>query len=122
MIAKQLERPDANRESVARLRESGGPSKSAHRREAEPVRGAAGREVLLKGLNPGLTGEDEAILMYTLCAAKLTGPYRKKLRAVFDAEVIGEQDHAHFMAEMIANLGGEPSAEPALGTAQYLKK
>jgi bacterioferritin len=68
--------------------------------------------VLLAGLNHDLAGEFQAILMYTLYAAKLTGPYRKELRALFQAEVADEQRHAQFLADKIATLGGEPTSVP----------
>ena len=48
-----------------------------------------------------------AILMYTHYSAKLTGPYRRELRALFQTEVADEQRHAQFLADKIAALGGE---------------
>ncbi|MBI2807517.1 MAG: ferritin-like domain-containing protein [Planctomycetes bacterium] len=70
------------------------------------------RETLLEGLNFDLAGEYQAILMYTHYAAKLTGPYRKELRALFQAEIADEQGHAQFLADKIATLGGEPTTQP----------
>jgi bacterioferritin len=72
----------------------------------------ADRESLLIGLNHDLAGEYQAILMYTHYAAKLTGPYRKELRALFQGEVVDEQGHAQFLADKIAVLGGEPTTQP----------
>ncbi|HZZ81858.1 MAG TPA: ferritin-like domain-containing protein [Gemmataceae bacterium] len=70
------------------------------------------RGVLIDGLNRDLAGEYQAILTYTHFAAKLTGPYRKELRALFQGEVTDELGHAQFLADKIASLGGEPKAEP----------
>ncbi len=73
---------------------------------------APSRQNLIKGLNEDLAGEYQAILMYILFSAKLTGPYRKELRTLFQAEVADEQRHAQFLADKIAVLGGEPTTEP----------
>jgi bacterioferritin len=70
------------------------------------------RQALLKGLNHDLAGEYQAILMYIHYSAKLTGPYRRELRALFQAEIADEQGHAQFLADKIAALGGEPTTEP----------
>ncbi len=78
----------------------------------EPAPAATGREALLEGLNHDLAGEYQAILMYIHYSAKLTGPYRRELRALFQAEIVDEQGHAQFLADKIAALGGEPTTEP----------
>ena len=70
------------------------------------------RQALLDGLNHDLSGEYQAILMYIQYSAKLTGPYRRELRALFQAEIADEQGHAQFLADKIAALGGEPTTEP----------
>src|SRR4029450_11798953 len=57
-------------------------------------------------------GEYQAILMYTHYSAKLTGPYRRELRALFQAEIADEQGHAQFLADKVAALGGEPTTQP----------
>src|SRR6185437_15821128 len=67
---------------------------------------------LLDGLNHDLSGEYQAILMYIHYSAMLTGPYRRELRALFQAEIADEQGHAQFLADKIAALGGEPTTEP----------
>jgi bacterioferritin len=67
---------------------------------------------LLEGLNHDLAGEYQAILMYIHYSAKLTGPYRRELRALFQAEIGDEQGHAQFLADKIAALGGEPTTQP----------
>ena len=70
------------------------------------------RRALIDGLNRDLAGEYQAILMYTHYSAKLTGPYRRELRALFQAEVADERGHAQFLADKIAALGGEPTTGP----------
>ena len=75
-------------------------------------RPAAGRQALIDGLNRDLAGEYQAILMYTHYSARLTGPYRRELRALFQAEIADEQGHAQFLADKIAALGGEPTTTP----------
>ena len=82
--------------------EGGGPSDRA----------AAGRRALVDGLNHDLAGEYQAILMYTHYSARLTGPYRRELRALFQAEVVDELGHAQFLADKVAALGGEPTTVP----------
>lgn len=72
----------------------------------------AERQVLIDGLNKDLAGEYQAILMYIQYSAKLTGPYRRELRALFQAEIADEQGHAQFLADKIASLGGEPTTAP----------
>lgn len=73
---------------------------------------AVARQALIDGLNHDLAGEYQAIVMYTHYSAKLTGPYRRELRALFQAEIPDEQGHAQFLADKIANMGGEPSTKP----------
>src|SRR5271155_79004 len=70
------------------------------------------RRALVDGLNHDLTGEYQAIVMYMHYSAKLTGPYRRDLRALFQAEIPDEQGHAQFLADKIASLGGEPTTTP----------
>src|SRR5690349_21885711 len=70
------------------------------------------RQTLIEGLNHDLAGEYQAILMYTHYSAKLTGPYRRELRALFQAEIGDEQGHAQFLADKISALGGEPTTKP----------
>jgi bacterioferritin len=72
----------------------------------------AAREALMDGLNHDLAGEYQAVVMYIQYSAKLTGPYRRELRALFQGEITDELGHAQFLADKIAALGGEPTAEP----------
>ena len=73
---------------------------------------AVTRQTLIDGLSHDLAGEYQAIVMYTHYSAKLTGPHRRELRALFQAEIPDEQGHAQFLADKIANLGGEPTTRP----------
>lgn len=72
----------------------------------------AGREALIEGLNEDLSGELQAVIMYLHYSATLTGPYRKELRALFQAEIADEQGHAQFLSDKIAALGGQPTTTP----------
>src|SRR5947199_8097013 len=94
-----------------RTRKENGTKAEAGRGDTPPSP-AVDRQALLEGLNHDLAGEYQAILMYTHYAAKLTGPYRKELRALFLGEVGDEQGHAQFLADKVAVLGGEPTTEP----------
>lgn len=67
---------------------------------------------LIAGLNHDLAGEYQAILMYIHYSAKLIGPFRRELRALFQAEITDEQGHAQFLSDKIAAMGGEPTTEP----------
>src|ERR1700691_3825977 len=78
----------------------------------KPTPTAVDKQVLIDGLNHDLAGEYQAIVMYIQYSAKLTGPYRRELRALFQAEIADEQGHAQFLADKIATLGGEPTTEP----------
>jgi len=78
----------------------------------KPTSTTVDRQALIEGLNHDLAGEYQAILMYTHYSAKLTGPYRRELRALFQAEIGDEQGHAQFLADKIAALGGEPTTAP----------
>jgi bacterioferritin len=69
-------------------------------------------KALIEGLNHDLAGEYQAILMYTHYSAKLTGPYRRELRTLFQVEIADEQGHAQFLSDKIAALGGEPTTAP----------
>ena len=70
------------------------------------------RQALIDGLNQDLAAEYQAILMYLHYSAKLTGPHRRELRALFQTEIGDEQGHAQFLADKIVALGGEPTTQP----------
>lgn len=80
----------------------------------KPASTSVDRQALIEGLNHDLAGEYQAIVMYTHYSAKLTGPYRRELRALFQAEISDEQGHAQFLADKVAALGGEPTTAPRL--------
>lgn len=67
------------------------------------------RAQLIEHLNEDLAGELQAIAMYIQYSALLQGPYRKELRALFQAEIPDEQRHAQFLSDKIAVLGGTPT-------------
>src|SRR5689334_22011275 len=94
-----------------RTRKENGTKAEAGRGDTPPSP-VLDRQALLEGLNHDLAGEYQAILMYTHYSAKLTGPYRRDLRALFQAEIADEQGHAQFLADKVAALGGEPTTEP----------
>jgi len=79
---------------------------------SKPATTTTDRQDLIDGLNGDLAGEFQAILMYTHYSAKLTGPFRRELRALFQAEVADEQGHAQFLSDKIAAMGGEPTTQP----------
>jgi bacterioferritin len=81
------------------------------RKHKSPLTTSA-QPTLIDGLNHDLAGEYQAIVMYTHYSAKLTGPYRRELRALFQAEIPDEQGHAQFLADKIASLGGDPTTRP----------
>jgi bacterioferritin len=66
---------------------------------------------LISGLNHDLAAEYQAVLMYTHYSAKLTGPYRRELRALFQEEIGDELRHAQFLADKVIALGGEPATQ-----------
>src|SRR5690349_21695511 len=73
---------------------------------------AIDKQKLIDGLNSDLAGEYAAIIQYTHYAATVTGPFRNELRAMFTAEVADEQQHAQYLADQIAILGGTPTTTP----------
>jgi bacterioferritin len=78
----------------------------------QPTSATLHRQALIEGLNHDLAGEYQAVLMYTHYSARLTGPYRRELRALFQAEIADEQGHAQFLADKVAALGGDPASVP----------
>lgn len=70
------------------------------------------RETLVEGLNEDLSGELQSMIMYLHYSAMLTGPYRRELRSLFQAEISDEQGHAQFLSDKIAVLGGHPTTMP----------
>lgn len=66
---------------------------------------------IVKHLNDALAYEYQAVMMYTTYAATVSGIHRGELRGFFQAEVADELDHAQFLADKIAALGGQPVTE-----------
>jgi bacterioferritin len=89
-----------------------GLKKTDNSRGEKPASTPMDAQAIIEGLNHDLAGEYQAILMYIHYSAKLTGPYRRELRALFQAEIGDEQGHAQFLSDKIAALGGEPTTEP----------
>jgi len=64
---------------------------------------------LVNGLNEDLSREFQAIVRYTQFAATLRGPFRPEIGSLFRGEIPDELAHAHFLADKIAALGGDPT-------------
>ncbi len=79
---------------------------------AKSASAAVERQALIDALNQDLAGEFQTILMYIHYSAKFTGPYRRELCALFQAEIREEEIHAQFLADKIVALGGEPTMQP----------
>ena len=75
------------------------------------------RPMLIDGLNHDLAGEYQAIVMYTHYSAKLTGPYRRELRALFQLEIPDELGHANFSQRKLPILGANPRPSRAVPAA-----
>jgi bacterioferritin len=63
----------------------------------------------VNGLNEDLRREFQAIVRYTQFAASVEGPHRPQIAELFRGEIADELRHAHFLADKIAALGGEPT-------------
>jgi bacterioferritin len=66
---------------------------------------------MIERLNYDLAGEYQAIISYNQYAASMTGPYRQELVEFFRDEIPDELDHAQYLADKIAALGGTPTVE-----------
>jgi bacterioferritin len=82
------------------------------------------KKELLEALNTDLATEFQAVEMYTVYSAKVTGPWRQQLADFMQAEIPDELRHAQFLADKIAALGGEPTTEaapvPSASTAEEM--
>jgi bacterioferritin len=67
---------------------------------------------LIKGLNEDLAGELGTIVRYTIQASKAHGPHGAEVRELLTNEVQDELGHASFLADVIVDLGGEPTTSP----------
>ncbi|MBI3466306.1 MAG: ferritin-like domain-containing protein [Planctomycetes bacterium] len=70
------------------------------------------KQDLLDGLNEDMNLELEAVLRYLYHTATATGLLGHELRELLKGEVAGELNHAVFLADKIAALGGEPKINP----------
>lgn len=68
---------------------------------------------LIEGLNTDLSAEYQAVIMYRTYAALVSGPWRRDLRAFFEAEIPDELGHAAFLADKVVALGGTPAVTVA---------
>lgn len=66
------------------------------------------KATLIAGLNEDLAAEYQAMIMYNTYAGKVVGIYRKELEGFFRSEIPDEIEHAEFLANKIAALGGTP--------------
>lgn len=74
---------------------------------------AISKEDLIEGLNVDLAHEYQAIMMYITYAATVRGMYREELKQFFTDEIPEEQQHAQYLADKIAALGGTPTTKTA---------
>jgi bacterioferritin len=64
---------------------------------------------LVNSLNDDLRREFQAVVRYTQFAASVEGPHRPQIAQLFRGEIAEELRHAHFLADKIVALGGEPT-------------
>lgn len=65
------------------------------------------KDTLIEGLNEDMNLELEAVLRYLYHASTATGLLGHELRELLKADIPGELNHAIFLADKIAALGGE---------------
>jgi len=73
---------------------------------------------MIEQLNYDLAGEYQAVISYNQYAASVTEPYRHELGPFFRNEIPDELGHAQYLADKIVALGGTPTVESRLVTAQ----
>jgi len=72
----------------------------------------ADKKKLVQGLNEDLANELGASILYLYQTSTATGWDGEELREFLAAEITGEMQHAIFLAEKIAALGGKPTTMP----------
>jgi len=72
----------------------------------------ADKKALIAGLNEDLANELGASILYLYQTSVATGWDGEELREFLTPEVAGEMQHAIFLAEKIAALGGKPTTMP----------
>src|SRR6267143_6751318 len=70
------------------------------------------KKALIEALNRDLADELGAAILYLYQTSTATGWAGEELREFLSAEVTGEMQHAIFLAEKIAALGGKPTTIP----------
>lgn len=71
------------------------------------------KETLIRGLNEDLAAELGTIIRYNFQASKAFGPGGAEVREIFESEIPDELGHASFLMDVIVDLGGEPTTDPA---------
>ncbi len=72
----------------------------------------AGVQELIDGLNEDLAHEYTAVIQYIQNAARVSGLGRQVLKPLFEKEAQDELQHALYLANKIAQLGGVPVVKP----------
>lgn len=72
----------------------------------------ADRKALIQGLNEDLANELGAAILYLYQSSVAIGWDGEELREFLTPEITGEMQHAIFLAEKVASLGGKPTSEP----------
>ena len=70
------------------------------------------KKALIDGLNQDLANELGAAILYLYQTSTATGWDGEELREFLSADITGEMQHAIFLAEKIAALGGKPTTMP----------
>jgi bacterioferritin len=72
------------------------------------------KQELIDGLNADLNRELEAVLRYLYHSATATSLLGHELRELLKKDIAGELNHAVFLADKIAALGGAVKISPAM--------
>ncbi len=72
------------------------------------------KQDLIDGLNQDLNLELEAVLRYLYHSASATGLLGHELREELKGDIVGEMNHAVFLADKITALGGELDINPSM--------
>lgn len=72
----------------------------------------ADKKALIEGLNRDLANELGASILYLYQTSTVTGWEGEELREFLSPEITGEMQHAVFLAEKVAALGGKPTTMP----------
>ena len=72
------------------------------------------KQKLIDGLNGDLNRELEAVLRYLYHSATATSLLGHELRELLKKDLAGELEHAIFLADKIAALGGEVKIQPTM--------